>query len=221
MAVTSATINIRDAHRAAMTTEDKPGVRPVYAKPSRLKTETVKAEIKPTRVSQTAYGDGGVAEQFEGTNGGEISIQIHALPIADAVAMFGLSIDSRGMVVKSDNDTAPYSALGFVTDKANGKAVYVWVYKVKWQVPDFTVDTKTDTVNFQQPSITGKYMARKDGLFVVDGKKKDIYQSEYDEDIENFDPEVATAWFDEVQEPVSPTEATPPEGDEGDGVDEP
>ncbi len=165
MAVTSATISVRDLHRATMTTEDGPGVRPIYAKPARMKTEAVKAEIKPTRVSQSAYGDGGVAEQFEGTNGGEISLQIHAMPIADAVAMFGLSIDARGVVVKSDNDTAPYSAIGFVTDKANGKSVWVWVYKVKWQVPDYVVDTKTDTVTFQQPSITGKYMARKDGLF--------------------------------------------------------
>ncbi len=212
MAGTSATISVRDLHRATMTTEDQPNVPAKYAKPARLKTEAVNVSITPTRVSQAAYGDGGVAEQFEGTNGGDISVQIHALPIADAVAMFGLTIDANGVVVKSDNDTAPYGALGFVTDKANGKSVYVWVYKVRWQVPDYVVDTKTDTVTFQQPSITGKYMARKDGTFVVDGKKKDIYQSEYDEESENFDPAIAEAWFDEVHEPVSPTVATPPEG---------
>lgn len=209
MAITSGTISVRDLHRATMTQEDKPGTPPVYDTPARLSTEAVNVTITPNRISVPAHGDGKTVEVYEGTNGGTIAAQVHAMPIADAVAMFGLPLDGRGGVVYVDNSTPKYQAFGWVTDKANGKSVWEWLYKTKWQVPDYTVDTKTDTVTFQQPTINGTYMSLSDGTFKVNGKSQDVYRYEYDEDMADFDQTVADTWFAAVQMPEPITEPEP------------
>lgn len=205
MPKTSATINVKNLHYARMITEDAFGKPPTYAKPVPMATETVKITITPNAQTASAYGDGTIAESYTGVTGGTVALQIHALPLEDAVALFGNTIDANGVKITSGDDVSPYTAIGFQTEKGNGHEVWVWLYKVKMQMPEFVVDTKTNTVTFQQPTISGEWMSRNDDAYKVDGKAKAVFKAELDQDSPAFDRALADAWFDEVYEPESVT----------------
>ena len=45
--------------------------------------------------------------------------------------VFGNTIDDNGVLIRSANDQPPYFAVGFKSEKSNGKYRYVWLYKVR------------------------------------------------------------------------------------------
>ena len=43
--------------------------------------------------------------------------------------IFGNQIDDNGVLVRTATDKPPYFAVGFMSEKANHKFRYVWLYK--------------------------------------------------------------------------------------------
>ena len=60
----------------------------------------------------------------------------------------------------SAEDKAPYVAIMFESDKHDGKKRYVKLLKGRFSVSQETINTKGDSVEFQLPQITGKFVAR-------------------------------------------------------------
>lgn len=88
----------------------------------------------------------------------------------------------------SDSDEAPYTAIGFRAKKAGGTYKYIWLYKVKFAIPDENYTTKGDSIEFTTPEIVGQFIKRSDGLWKA-------------EHVAEPTNSVATAWFTSVREP--------------------
>ena len=51
------------------------------------------------------------------------------IPLAIQEMIFGNAIDDNGVLVRTSTDKPPYFAVGFMSEKANHKFRYVWLYK--------------------------------------------------------------------------------------------
>ena len=52
-------------------------------------------------------------------------------PLAIQEKIFGNEIDDNGVLIRTSTDKPPYFAVGFKSEKSNGKFRYVWLYKVR------------------------------------------------------------------------------------------
>jgi len=64
------------------------------------------------------------------------------IPLAIQEQIFGNSIDDNGVLVRKSTDKPPYFAVGFMSEKSNGKMRYIWLYKVRAKPVTETYSTK-------------------------------------------------------------------------------
>ncbi|MBP5461870.1 MAG: hypothetical protein J6Y20_07085 [Lachnospiraceae bacterium] len=57
--------------------------------------------------------------------------QMADIPLAIQEMIFSNQIDNNGVLVRKASDKPKYFAVGFKSEKANGKFRYVWLYKVR------------------------------------------------------------------------------------------
>ena len=53
------------------------------------------------------------------------------IPLSIQEMIFGNEIDDNGVLIRSATDKPPYFAVGFKSEKSNGKFRFVWLYKVR------------------------------------------------------------------------------------------
>ena len=53
------------------------------------------------------------------------------IPLSIQEMVFGNKIDENGVLIRAATDKPPYFAVGFKSEKSNGKYRYVWLYKVR------------------------------------------------------------------------------------------
>ena len=116
------------------------------------------------------------------------------LPLIIQEMIFANKIDSNGVLIRSSTDKPPYFAVGFKSEKSNGKYRYVWLYKVRAKPVTETYQTKEgDTVTRQTGSVEFTAIKR-----THDGR----YQAVADEGENSFTAEKAATFLDTVYEPV-------------------
>jgi phi13 family phage major tail protein len=149
-------VGLKDLHYAILTKDDSTGV--VYQTPVKI-AGAINAKISPKSDTQTLYADDGPSETV--TTLGEIEVEFEAkdLPLSVQAALLGHSI-SNGILIKNANDIAPYVALGFRSQKSNGKYRYVWLFKGRFETPEQEYKTKEDKPSFQTPKIKGTFVKR-------------------------------------------------------------
>ena len=67
------------------------------------------------------------------------------LPLVIQEMIFGNQIDDNGVLIRSANDKPGYFAVGFMSEKANGKYRFVWLYKVRAKPVTESYATKEGT----------------------------------------------------------------------------
>ena len=60
-----------------------------------------------------------------------LTTKLADIPLKVQEMLFGNRIDQNGVLVRSAGDTPPYFAVGFKSEKSNGKYRYVWLYKCR------------------------------------------------------------------------------------------
>lgn len=147
--------------------------------------------ITPTTNTSTLYADDQAAEVATSLGGVEVEIGVKDLPANVLADILGSTVNSEGVLIDTKFDNPPYVALGFRSLKSNGKYRYYWLYKGKFQLSEESFNTKTDTPEFQTPTITAQFIPRdKDGR----------WRARVDEDDANVDPSVIANWFTTVYE---------------------
>lgn len=155
-----ATIGVRDLF-VAKCTDGAEGE--TYGTPRRL-AKAIKIEMTTSVAEATLYADDGVDEVVKEFVSGELKINTNDISDADEAELLGQEQDADNVTFGHGDDNAPYWAVGFRAKKANGKFTYVWLFKVKFGIPDETYDTKGDGITFNTPTITGVFIKReKDG----------------------------------------------------------
>ena len=72
------------------------------------------------------------------------------LPLVIQEMIFGNQIDDNGVLIRSANDKPGYFAVGFMSEKANGKYRYVWLFKVRAKPVTESYATKEGTTITRQ-----------------------------------------------------------------------
>ena len=184
---------------APMTTEDTADQAPVYG-------DVVKAigvmslNINPNGSQETLFADDGPMETASTLGKIEVEIQKAELTTQNKADLLGHQIDSKGGLVYGDSDIAPWVAIGFRTLKSNGKYRYVWLYKGKFTEPEDANETKGDSINFQNDTISGQF-TRLNYPVNVNGKSVRPWKYEIDQDHETADAATIGTWF---EAPVMP-----------------
>lgn len=187
-----ATIGLRDLYRAAVTEGE---TSDTYGTPVRM-AKAISAELSVEVAEAILYADDGADEVVKEFVSGELTLNVNDLLPADLAALLGQDQDTDGVVYAGGEDDPPYFAIGFKAKKADGTYKFLWLYKVKFAVPNESYKTKGDGIEFSNPEIVGKFILRPDGLWKaehVGGGANDT---------------VATGWFSAVREknttPVTP-----------------
>ena len=115
------------------------------------------------------------------------------LPLTIQEMIFSHKIDDNGVLIRTASDKPGYFAVGFMSEKANGKFRYVWLFKVR---------AKPVTENYQTKE--GKTITRQTGEIewtaikrISDGR----YQAVADEGENGFDAAKAATFLDTVYVP--------------------
>ena len=67
------------------------------------------------------------------------------IPLAIQEMIFGNNIDDNGVLIRTSTDKPPYFAVGFKSEKSNGKFRFVWLYKVRAKTLTENYATKEGT----------------------------------------------------------------------------
>lgn len=183
-----ATIGLRNLYKARITIGND-GTE-TYGVPTRL-AKAISAEMSIETAEESLYADDGVDAVAKEFVSGEIKLGVNDLLPEDLAELLGQTQDSDDVIYASGDDEAPYFAIGFQAKKADGQYKYIWLYKVKFAVPEESYKTKGKEIEFSTPEITGTFFARPDGKW----KAEHVGGGEGDT--------VAAGWFTEVREPAT------------------
>ena len=115
------------------------------------------------------------------------------LPLVIQEMIFSHKIDDNGVLIRTAADKPGYFAVGFMSEKANGKYRYVWLYKVR---------AKPVTENYQTKE--GKTITRQTGEIEWTAIKRTSdgrYQAVADEDENGFDAAKGKTFLESVYVP--------------------
>lgn len=122
----------------------------------------MKFNMKPNGQVATLYADDLVAFVANSVGKRQVSMDLFdVLPEAYAEIM-GMPL-ANGLYVESSLDQAPWVAIGYKTllggNDSNGNKVYryKWLLKGKFAKPDEGGETKKDTINYQQLSLSAEF----------------------------------------------------------------
>jgi phi13 family phage major tail protein len=157
----------------------------------------IQATVTPTTNSTTLYADDQADEVATSLGDIALSIVTKNLPTSVLADWLGHQIDTKGALVRSKDDVAPYLAIGYRRRKSNGAFRYVWNFKGRFQPETQEANTKTDTPSFQTPTINATFIPR-----TYDGQ----WQYVVDSDDAGVDPTLIQNWFASVPTPtITPT----------------
>lgn len=115
------------------------------------------------------------------------------LPLTIQEMIFGNEIDDNGVLIRTASDKPGYFAVGFMSEKSNGKFRYIWLYKVRAKPVTENYATKEGTsVTRQTGEVEWVAIKR-----TSDGR----YQAVADEGENGFDSATAATFLDSVYTP--------------------
>lgn len=116
------------------------------------------------------------------------------VPLAIQEMIFGNQIDDNGVLIRSANDKPGYFAVGFMSEKANGKYRYVWLFKVRAKPVTESYATKEGTTITRQTGEVEWTAIKR----TSDGR----YQAIADEGEGGFDSSKAATFLESVYSPT-------------------
>ena len=116
------------------------------------------------------------------------------IPLTIQEQIFGNKIDDNGVLIRSASDKPPYFAVGFMSEKSNGKFRFVWLFKVRAKPVTESYQTKEGgTVTRQTGEVEWTAIKR-----THDGQ----YQAVADEGENGFTAELGATFLQSVYTPV-------------------
>ena len=127
----------------------------------------------------------------------DFKLKMADIPLLIQEMIFANKIDDNGVLIRTSQDKPPYFAVGFKSEKSNGKYRYVWLYKVRAKPLTENFATKEgDTINRQNPEVEFTAIKR-----THDAR----YQAVADEDENGFTAAKASTFLTSVYDPTFTT----------------
>lgn len=166
---------------------DETGGKTTYDTPRKI-AHAITANITPNRESSVLYGDDMAVETEEALADIDVELTLTDLNVPDYAFLMGATVDAQGGIVDCVDNVAPYVALGFEIPLSKGGTRLFWYYKGKFGIPSSEHNTKQGSVEYQTPTISGKFLPREDGKW------------RYRLDATETNADVVADWFNKVQE---------------------
>lgn len=183
-----ATVGLRDLHYAKITNDADTGTE--YGEIKKI-AGAITANMSTAYNTANLRADDGVVATAEAKGVTTVTLNTSDLSKAVKADLLGQTINEDGVLIEGDHDVAPYVAIGWRSEKANGEFRYVWLYKGKFHLPEENYETKQETPAFQTPTLNGQFIARQS-----DKERK----AEVDSDDEEISQSVIDNWFNAVYE---------------------
>ena len=139
-------------------------------------------DISPTVNKATLYGDDSALATESSLGEIEVTIDIADLPIEDAAALLGHTVEDDGVMISKGGDSAPYVAIMFESDKHNGETRFVKLLKGKFSESQETINTRGDSIEYQLPQISASFVAR-------------TYDGAWKKTFDTTDTSVTSSWY--------------------------
>ncbi len=120
--------------------------------------KAIKFEISPKYEDVSAYADINETDEEEEFVYADVMLEINGVKQEEEQMILGGTMEGNA-IVSSQNDRAAYIGVGVrVKEIINGKVQYVaiWLHKAKFKEEEQDHETKGDSVNYTNPSITGR-----------------------------------------------------------------
>ena len=147
------------------------------------------------------YADDGTYEEVREFTDGTITIGAAGLTAAMIADLTGATVDGKNILISADEDSPNLFAVGFRSLRADKTYEYVWLYRVKFSVPQKNYATKGETVSFSNMSIEGS----------INRRKKPAYNNKHPwrafADPNTGDATTISGWFSTVYEPTQPAQS--------------
>lgn len=189
-----ATIGLKDLYYSIIT-ENSDGEE-TYATPVKL-APAISASLSLNFDAVQLFADDKVEDDLREFSNGTISLGVSAISDAAAAILTGSTVDSNGCLVDTDGDSAPFVAIGFRAKTSKGKYRYVWLYRVKFSVPNDSFATKGESVSFTTPTIEGTFYKRNK----ADSRGRHPWRYSVTEGEVDGSASSINAWFSTVPEP--------------------
>ena len=159
------TVGLKDLVVAPMT-ESSDG-KMTYGEPEKL-AEVMTADMSVTTAEGILYADDAVSESVKEFVKGLLKLGIKDLEPEKVAMLLGQKVDADRVVYGGEQDEPPYVAIGFRAKKKSNQYRYIWLYKVKFKIPNEKFQTKGETIQFNTPEIEGEFFKRADGRWKAD-----------------------------------------------------
>ncbi len=176
-------IGLSNLHYAILTKDDDTGF--MYKKPEHV-ANLVTATLEKTTNSATFYADNKpieVANTFAGT---KVTLELADIPLEAQAALLGHTLEN-GILKRNANDKAPYVAIMFESELADGTIQYLKAFKGMFKIPKGEYQTKKDSPEFKSTTIEADFIVR-----TYDGADDWIAYSD------SADAQTIAAWYDYV-----------------------
>ena len=123
--------------------------------------------------------DNGPAEALALFGGGTATMEIDELELGVAKDILGLRADGENGVIFDADPMTPYVGLGFIVKKVHNNVIkwrVIVLYKCQFKVPDYSIETQGETVNFQTPSLEATIL--RDDCVPAKWQKWDDFETE-------------------------------------------
>ncbi|WP_427124757.1 major tail protein [Priestia megaterium] len=185
------TVGFKNIYYAIMQADPRGG-KTTYGTPKRF-AGAMQATLNPNPSSQTVYVDDVPVATVTSTGVLEMELGVDVITKEAAAELFAYRIDDNGVLLEAPRGKSPYIALGFESESIDGGSLMNWILKGKITVPSQEFQTKGESVEIKNQSVTGQFVNR-----LSDGEKKFSVHS----NDEGINAAVIVDWFDKVYEPV-------------------
>ncbi|BAL83524.1 putative phage major tail protein [Selenomonas ruminantium subsp. lactilytica TAM6421] len=180
----AAFIGVHNFHIAELIS-DEAGKAPVYGESIYI-PRLREISVKPTVDNATLYADNGACETATAISDYKLTIATASLPLEYRAKLLGHKLDENGVMQNGANDSAPYFAVMFESDKSNGKRRFVRLTKVKFSEPSDDFKTKEEKINYNTPSMEATAIYRESDKVALE---------QLDEEMETFTDAAAKDWY--------------------------
>ncbi|MCE5235825.1 MAG: major tail protein [Clostridiaceae bacterium] len=166
--------------------------------PPKVLAKAIKADLSVELIEAILYADDGAAEVVKEFKSGKLSLGVDDIGTTGAEELTGAVADDNGVLISGGEDIGAPVAIGFRAQKANGRYRYFWLYRVIFGLPATNLQTKSDSISFQTPTIEGTVMRRNR----LDANGRHPWKAEVTEGDAGVAPSTISEWFIEVYEPI-------------------
>jgi len=177
-------IGLTNLHYAEMLTDDAEAGTFSYGAPVRI-AGAITANFSPNAANDTLFADDGPYESAYTLGAMTLELNIADLKPQHRAFLLGETY-SNGIVSSSAEAIPPYVAIGMSVKKSNGADRLIWYLKGKFSPPDENNQTKSDSINWNTPTITGNFLKR---------DADNLWRMAVDTDDPNVSAAVKANWF--------------------------